>query len=139
MCDHPYRPSSVLSTNASRRVLPSQKELSQLARDNPQAFEALRSELIENVISSAPERLQLRLRQLQFRIDGIRRRSGSPLGALLKIQALMWESFLRLDEALQHFDALTKARQGRQNENADSNHTSARIIEFQARVPISTG
>lgn len=123
------------------KTLPSREVLAQLACENPQAFEALRSELIENCISTAPERIQRRLRGIQFRIDCIRRLSRTPLGALIKIQAMMWESFLRMDQELQKY-----ARQPN-----DSQHLSKRmdlsyrpaqsalIIEFQPRLPIKTG
>ena len=84
-------------------TLPSHDALSRLARNDPQTFEILRLELIENTIDDAPEPVQLRLRQLQFRIDGIRQRSRSPLGATVKIQALMWESFLAMNDGLQAF------------------------------------
>ena len=83
-------------------AIPSHKILSRLAQDDPHAFEALCTSLIERCINDAPDRIQPRLRQLQFRVDGIRRRSRSPLGALLKIQALMWESFLHMNEELQN-------------------------------------
>lgn len=81
--------------------LPGHDVLSQLARDDPQAFERLRRELIENRITRAPEKIRHRLRLLQFRVDGICRLSGSPLGATLRIQALMWEYFLQMNESLQ--------------------------------------
>lgn len=84
-------------------TLPCHDALSRLARNDPQSFETLRLELIANAIDDAPEPVRLRLRQLQFRIDGIRRRSRSPLGATVKIQALMWESFLAMNDELQEF------------------------------------
>ena len=84
-------------------TLPGHDALSRLARNDPQSFETLRLELIANAIDDAPEPVRLRLRQLQFRIDGIRRRSRSPLGATVKIQALMWESFLAMNDELQEF------------------------------------
>ena len=117
-----------------RRSLPGQNELRQLARDDPQAFEELRGELIENAILRAPERMHLRLRQLQFRVDGIRRLARTPLGALLKMQAMMWESFLRMDEALQRLDALTRAR-----DSAMDNSRSAQVIDFRTRQPLGDG
>lgn len=88
--------------------------LSQLAREDPVAFENLRSDLIADFIDSQPEKYQRRLRGLQFRVDGIRRLSHTPLAALLKIQALMWDSFLTMNEELQsivqsvHRDAVTR-------------------------------
>ncbi len=98
-----------MSENRSME-LPVHDELWRLASDDPQAFEALRLALIENCINGAPERIQLDLRRLQFRVDGIRRRSRSPLGATLKIQALMWESFLDLNDKLQHLVRLSPER-----------------------------
>ena len=130
-----YHPSAH-SSSAHCGALPSQEELAQLAKDDPQAFEVLRGELIENAILRAPERIQLRLRQLQFRIDGIRRLARTPLGALIKIQALMWESFLRMDEALQNFDALTRANARRSDERANTKPQGARVIDFRTRLPL---
>ena len=89
-------------------TLPSHDELSRLARDDPQSFETLRLELIANAIDDAPEPIQVYLRQIQFRLDGIRHRSRSPLGAAVKIQALMWESFLVMNELLQEFSSKSR-------------------------------
>ena len=122
--------------------LPSQEVLSRLARDDPQAFEELRGELIANCIDCAANRLQPRLRGLQFRVDCIRRLSRSPLGAAVRIHALMWESFLRMDEELQSFVQLP-----RQNPSLPDTHMgldyrpqrSAQIIPFRPRQPNRTG
>lgn len=127
-------------------TLPSHETLARLARENPQSFETLRLELIENCVSSAPEAVQLRLRQLQFRIDGIRRRSGSPLGATLKIHALMWESFLKMNEELKEFVAQTRGpgvvgrlRSALLSESQDAINIrpghSAAVLELQTRRP----
>lgn len=123
-------------------ALPSREVLAQLASEDPQAFEALRSELIENCISSAPARIQPRLRGIQFRVDCIRRLSRSPLGALIKIQALMWDSFLQMDRELQ---SLARQRRGGQPVSGASMELtyraeqSALIIEFQPRLPAKAG
>jgi len=124
------------------KTLPSREVLAQLASDNPQAFEALRSELIENCISSASERIQPRLRGIQFRIDCIRRLSRTPLSALIKIQAMMWESFLRMDQELQKFARQPSGSQRLSSKKMDLNYRPAQnalIIEFQPRLPIKTG
>lgn len=131
-----HNPSPVRSSSTAYSGLPSQKELMQLAQEDPQAFEVLRGELIENAILRAPERMHLRLRQLQFRIDGIRRLARTPLGALIKMQALMWESFLRMNEALQSLDALTRAKQGAPT-NSGGAPATAQIIQFRARQPLA--
>ena len=124
------------------KALPSREVLAQLASENPQAFEALRSELIENGISSAPEKIQPRLRGLQFRVDCIRRLSRTPLSALIKIQAMMWESFLRMDQELQKYARQPNGPQRLSNTRLDLNYRpaqSALIVEFQPRLPIKTG
>jgi len=77
--------------------------LSQLAREDPVAFENLRNELITDFIDHQPEKFHHRLRGLQFRVDGIRRLSRTPLAALLKIQTLMWDRFLTLNQELRSF------------------------------------
>lgn len=124
------------------KTLPSREVLAKLASDNPQAFEALRSELIENCISSAPEKIQPRLRGIQFRVDCIRRLSRTPLSALIKIQAMMWESFLRMDQELQQC-----ARQPNNAPHSSSKGMnlsyrptqSALIIDFQPRLTSKAG
>ncbi|MEE9413345.1 MAG: DUF3135 domain-containing protein [Methylococcales bacterium] len=63
-----------------------------LAKQNPEAFEIKRRELIENTIArSQPERQQ-RLRCLQWKIDQIRDRSPTPISACVKLSNMMWDS-----------------------------------------------
>lgn len=90
----------MMNDNRPAAILPPHDVLARLAREDPEALEALRRELIERYIAGAPEGIQLRLRQLQFRIDGIRKTSSSPLVASQRIHALMWESFVQLKEEL---------------------------------------
>lgn len=120
--------------------LPSHDFLSRLARDDPQEFEALRRSLIEDCIDSAPERIRPRLRQLQFRVDGIRRRSASPLGATLKLQALMWESFLVMNAQLQAFSRRPRScpmhRPVVAPVKGRNRPAAARIIDFKPRQAI---
>jgi hypothetical protein len=71
-----------------------------LAKSDPQAFEAARAALIEETIAKSPLDKQERLRQLQWKIEGIRRRSGSPLGACIKISNLMLEKVCELQTLL---------------------------------------
>ena len=54
--------------------LPSFDELKKLAQSDPEQLEKLRTELIEDTISSAPAQHQRRLRGLQFQVDMERRR-----------------------------------------------------------------
>jgi hypothetical protein len=65
---------------------------SELARSDPQAFEARRTRLLEEIIRSAPPHRQDRLRRLQWRIDQIRRTSRTPLAACNRLQQLMLDT-----------------------------------------------
>ena len=119
-------------------ALPSYEILSKLACDDPQAFEALRDELVARCIRNAPERIRPRLYGIQFRVDSIRRLSRTPLAALVKIQAMMWSSFLRMDEELQRFagTAGNYAPASRKQAGLQSVPVgSARVIEFRPRLP----
>lgn len=78
----------------------------ELARKDPEAFERFRLDAIEALISKAPERTQLHLRRLQWRIEQVRKRSPNPTAACVKIHEMMWNSFAGqggLNESLQKF------------------------------------
>lgn len=69
-------------------------EWSRLAITDPAAFETRRLALIEAYLRRFPPLPQRRLRGLQFRIDMERRRARTPMGACLKLSAMMWDSLL---------------------------------------------
>ena len=64
---------------------------SALAANDPDAFERRRAALLDALIARAPAHRQIALRRLQWRVDAERRRSGSDLGACLKLSEMMWE------------------------------------------------
>ena len=116
--------------------LPSHESLSQLALNDPQAYETLRSKLIESFIASAPPRIRPRLSGIQFRVDNIRRMSRSALGATLKIYNLMWESFHCLNHGWQDVIHMKRERFDVTCSSMSKDyvsHGSARIIEFRPR------
>jgi hypothetical protein len=80
--------------------MPTFEELRDLARRDPEGFEVLRGKLIDDCIRQSSSRNQRRLLGIQFVIDGRRRVASSPMKALLDIQAMMYESFLSLQQAL---------------------------------------
>jgi hypothetical protein len=63
---------------------------SRLAKHDPEAFERERTQVIDAMIRRVPACRQERLRRLQWKLDQIRRTSGSPLGACLRMNRLMW-------------------------------------------------
>ncbi len=76
------------------------EEWAALAREDGDAFERRRQQLIEGMLAAAPERMQRRLRGLQFQIDLERERAGTPLGAAVRLNSMMWSSFADLRDAL---------------------------------------
>jgi hypothetical protein len=80
-------------------------EWTRLARENPDEFERRRSAAIEAVIARASPELAPRLRGLQFRLDVERLKARTPLGAAVRMQALMWEQFEQLRTALNQLTA----------------------------------
>lgn len=80
--------------------MPMFDELKDLAQRDPEGFEVLRAQLIEDCICRSSGSNQHRLRGIQFVIDARRRVAGSPMKALLDIQAMMYDSFLDLKQVL---------------------------------------
>ena len=67
---------------------------SELARTDPEAFEARRAEVIEEMIQSMPEHRQQRMRCLQWKIDQVRNRAPNPMAACIKLSEMMWDSLV---------------------------------------------
>lgn len=62
-----------------------------LANHDPEGFETLRADAIEEAIRHAPPRLQPRLRRLQWKLDQIRRTSATPMAACIRMNHMMWD------------------------------------------------
>lgn len=77
-----------------------------LADSDPDAFENLRRELIDDLIRSAPEGRRQRLRCLQWRIEQERARSKTPLGACVRLTRMMWDKVLAQGGLVQHLSEL---------------------------------
>ncbi len=97
---------------------------SEIAKTDPEAFEAMRADVINTFISSAPLDSQPRLRGLQWQIDCLRARSSNPLSACIKISQMMWETLQQLGDVTQD---LAKPGQGRQS----SKPCEAAILPFR--------
>ncbi|AZZ93452.1 DUF3135 domain-containing protein [Hahella sp. KA22] len=79
-----------------RMELPHFDELLEMAKQRPEALEALREEMVEYIITSARTDCQRKLRGLQFKVDMTRARAKTPLAACIKISQLMHESLAEL-------------------------------------------
>ena len=96
-------------------------ELKDLHQRDPEGFESLRGKLIDDCIRRSRTCNQRRLRGLQFVIDARRRVAGSPMRALMNIQAMMYDSFLALQKALLNRPCIPEP----------STPTSARVLQFR--------
>jgi hypothetical protein len=88
-------------------------QAAELARKDPAAFERYRLEAIEALIARAPERTQLHLRRLQWRIEQVRKRSSNATDACVKLHHMMWNSFAGkggLNETLERFNCSTNSK-----------------------------
>jgi hypothetical protein len=83
---------------------------SSLAARDPEAFERERRATLDAFIAGAPPEHQARLKGLQFRIDLERQRSATPLGASIRLNRLMWDSFTELRSALAKLREASPAR-----------------------------
>ena len=119
--------------------LPCHEDLSKLARDDPEAYEALRRDLIGRFIEQAPDRIKPRLNGIQFRVDHVRNMSRSALGSAVKVYELMWKSFLSLNYNWQDFsktkDALFNG-QDLQEPLRRRPIKTAQLIKFKPRCTI---
>ena len=82
----------------------------QLAQDDPERFESLRSEILETCINRASNTQQARLRCLQWRIDRIREKTNNPMVACIRISDMMWDTFNNLANGYKHLEHLQQGR-----------------------------
>lgn len=80
--------------------LPSIDTLIALAKSNPDELERLRKRYVEQLIDTAPESIQRRLRGLQFQIDSRRSLHTTPMGSCIMLSKMMLDSLSRLNSAL---------------------------------------
>lgn len=62
-----------------------------LAKTDPEAFDARRRQVIDDLIEHAPEHIRQRLKRFQWRIDMERARCDNPMQACIKLSNMMWE------------------------------------------------
>ena len=106
---------------------------SELASTDPEAFEKRRQSEIDKLIDAAPEASKLRLQRLQFRVDGIRRRSGSALGGCVAISELMWTEFAGqggLLESLEQLQSLCAGITPPELESSTVSRPKASLLQF---------
>lgn len=73
--------------------MPDFDHLAELAQTDPDQFEALRAELLEQCVQCAPPAMHRRLRGLVFELNAARQTAASPLASCLDASGRMWQSF----------------------------------------------
>jgi hypothetical protein len=97
----------------SRFTLPAFDAMASLARRDPDALEALRERLTDEVIRRASNaQAKRRLEGLKFRIDMERRRCPDPLSACIRISAMMHRSLADLHTVLEAPDEFRARKRG---------------------------
>lgn len=82
----------------------------ELAQNDPEAFEAKRASLMEEVIAQSPSHYQRRLEGIQFQVDSKRRLAKNPIDALQKIYGMMMDKVYNDNGLLDALESLTKAK-----------------------------
>lgn len=72
-----------------------------LYNQDPEAFEARRSEWNNRIVKSAPSAYQRRLSGLLFQINMEKKRSNNSMDSCIRLSGLMWEKFHELKIELQ--------------------------------------
>lgn len=102
----------------------------ELSKRDPESFESRRLQEIEELISSAPEDKQHRLRCLQWKIDRVRDKMTTPMAACVAISDMMWDSLDKLNQLYHDCEAVTKRKNGKQ---VIAPLPEAKILEFSSR------
>jgi hypothetical protein len=103
----------------------------ELARKDPEKFESMRLEAIDEVIQSVSGERQMHLRRLQWRIDRARERAGTPMAATIAISKMMWDAFYDLKEQYQSLFA-----EGPMPRASLVPAASAEVIAFRPRAVV---
>lgn len=111
--------------------LPSFDNMRALHNKDPQAFEALRTQLVNDYIHSIPSQRRTRVKGLQFKIDARRQMASTPMAACIELSNMMHETFLEMNYSLHGF---SDATENTEFFNSEPEQQSAQIIPFRREV-----
>ena len=116
--------------------LPCFETLKELADQDPEAFEEFRQQSCLDYIETIPTPHQKRLRAVQFRVDYEIRNAKTPMAGLVKVSAMMHDSFYRMSRKLSQFTNLVSDPD--YNPPTDKPANIVDISEWTARTGDST-
>jgi hypothetical protein len=67
---------------------------SRIAQEEPEKFESMRQQLIDDLIAQAPAHFKPRMIGLQWQVDQVRKQASNPMAACLQISQKMWKNVL---------------------------------------------
>lgn len=97
---------------------------SQMAQQDPEKFEAMRQQLINDLIAQAPLHLKQRMTGLQWQVDQVRKQASDPMAACLQISQRMWDKVVREKGLLNAFQEPQKIL------SAIKNEPTSKILSF---------
>ncbi|ODC03807.1 hypothetical protein BFW38_09900 [Terasakiispira papahanaumokuakeensis] len=77
--------------------LPCFDTLMEMAQQDPQALEALRQKLSDEIVEQSNQKQRRKLEQLRFRIEGERYRATTPLASCIRLSSLMHDTLYHLN------------------------------------------
>ena len=77
-----------------------------LAKEDPEAYEAMRKQMIQDVIDSTSPEVRRRMECLQWQIDQVRNTSPNPMASCLKISQMMWDRVVGENGLLDNMEQL---------------------------------
>lgn len=101
-----------------KKPLPNFDRMVEMAKNDPDALERLRLEMVRETINEAPEELRQRLHGLQFQIDGKRLTSKNPMQACLEISRMMHESLMEMKTYINGIDGDSDIQPAPESESA---------------------
>lgn len=77
-----------------------------LFNEDPEKFEQLRQEMIQQIIDDSPDTGKKRLQGLQWQIDQHRDNSNNPMSSCIKISSMMWDTVLGEEGLIENIEKL---------------------------------
>lgn len=105
------------------KKLPKYEELVRMAEEDPAALEQLQTDMNQELLDEAPEKLKPRIAGLIFRINGECTRHKNPLARAIAINKLMMDSLVDLSNVL---NETSRSDDGRVPEEPET----AKILKF---------
>lgn len=107
-------------------------EWAKLAKEDPDAFENKRQQMLQDVIDKSAPEIKRRMQGLQWQIDQIRSTSANPMASCLKISQMMWDKTIGEGGLVEHMQQLSKP--DHKLSDSTSSKPSAKIMDLKDRL-----